>query len=146
MDTTKIYPSLFARNAEMPVKRILWAFGYSAEFDSRKNPEIQIRETDGVEVPKLVREFPELEVTLPRKSKKAKRQRLPQPLYTVKAQALMYAHLSRMKLSPSLDADRIYVVIIWLNVLWFPWFTNTFTCRWAKAQFWFRKWSRLWNI
>jgi hypothetical protein len=94
------------------VKRILWALGLAAEYDSRKNPEIQIRETDDVEVPKLVREFPELEVTLPRKSKKVKRQRLVQPLYSVKAQALMYAHLSRMKLSPSLDADRIYVVIV----------------------------------
>ncbi|CAK1604071.1 unnamed protein product [Parnassius mnemosyne] len=103
LDTTQMYFYFCHKTPSMPLKRALMILAASCEFDRRHNSEIIERITDNEEVPALLRELPNL-------GEKNKEQPLCRP-YSIKARALLHAHLSRMRLPPdTLECDRRYVV------------------------------------
>ncbi|KAL0840491.1 hypothetical protein ABMA28_015733 [Loxostege sticticalis] len=103
LDTTQMYFYFCHKTPSMPLKRALMILAASCEFDRRHNSEIIERITDNEEVPMLLRELPNL-------GEKNKEQPLCRP-YSIKARALLHAHLSRMKLPPdTLECDRRYIV------------------------------------
>ncbi|KAI8428591.1 hypothetical protein MSG28_007330 [Choristoneura fumiferana] len=103
LDTTQMYFYFCHKTPSMPLKRALMILAASCEFDRRHNSEVIERITDNEEVPMLLRDLPNL-------GEKNKEQPLCRP-YSIKARALLHAHLSRMRLpSEALDADRRYVV------------------------------------
>ncbi|XP_047985994.1 translocation protein SEC63 homolog isoform X1 [Leguminivora glycinivorella] len=103
LDTTQMYFYFCHKTPSMPLKRALMILAASCEFDKRHNSEIVERITDNEEVPMLLRELPNL-------GEKNKEQPLCRP-YSIKARALLHAHLSRLRLpSEALDADRRYIV------------------------------------
>ncbi|XP_014363563.2 translocation protein SEC63 homolog [Papilio machaon] len=103
LDTTQMYFYFCHKTPSMPLKRALMILAASCEFDRRHNSEIIERITDNEEVPALLRELPNL-------GEKNKEQPLCRP-YSIKARALLHAHLSRMKLpEDTLECDRRYVV------------------------------------
>lgn len=75
----------------------------SLEFDKKHNSEIVERQSDNEEVPQLFKKLPNL-------SEKNKER----PLcyhYSIKARAIIHAHLSRIPLNPNtLELDRRYIV------------------------------------
>ncbi|XP_072940278.1 translocation protein SEC63 homolog [Epargyreus clarus] len=103
LDTTQMYFYFCHKTPSMPLKRALMILAASCEFDKRHNSEIVERITDNEEVPMLLRELPNL-------GEKNKEQPLCRP-YSIKARALLHAHLSRMRLPEhTLECDRRYVV------------------------------------
>ncbi|KOB65320.1 Sec63 [Operophtera brumata] len=91
LDTTQMYFYFCHKTPSMPLKRALMILAASCEFDKRHNSEILLRE-------------------LPNLGEKNKEQPLCRP-YSIKARALLHAHLSRMRLPPdTLECDRRYVV------------------------------------
>lgn len=103
LDTTQLYFYFCHKTPSMPLKRALMILAASCEFDKRHNSEIIERVTDNEEVPSLLRDLPNL-------GEKNKEQPLCRP-YSIKARALLHAHLSRMKLPEStLECDRRYIV------------------------------------
>ncbi|KAF9814058.1 hypothetical protein SFRURICE_004405 [Spodoptera frugiperda] len=103
LDTTQMYFYFCHKTPSMPLKRALMILAASCEFDKRHNSEIIERITDNEEVPMLLRELPNL-------GEKNKEQPLCRP-YSIKARALLHAHLSRMRLPPeTLECDRRYIV------------------------------------
>ncbi|CAK1553549.1 unnamed protein product [Leptosia nina] len=103
LDTTQMYFFFCHKTPSMPLKRALMILAASCEFDKRHNSEIIERITDNEEVPSLLRDLPNL-------GEKNKEQPLCRP-YSIKARALLHAHLSRMKLpEDTLEADRRYIV------------------------------------
>lgn len=103
LDTTQLYYFLIHKTPHMMLKRVIMIIAASPEFERTHNSEVIERPTDNQEVPQLIRELPNLN--------EKNRER---PLcfgYSIKARALLYAHLSRMKLPPNtLDIDRAYIV------------------------------------
>lgn len=72
--------------------------GSSREFERHSNPEIVERPSDNTEVPQLLKELPDLQEKI---------RELPYSApYSIKARALIHAHLSRLSLSPNLTKDR----------------------------------------
>ncbi|XP_045764249.1 translocation protein SEC63 homolog [Maniola jurtina] len=103
LDTTQMYFYFCHKTPSMPLKRALMILAASCEFDKRHNSEIIERITDNEEVPMLLRELPNL-------GEKNKEQPLCRP-YSIKARALLHAHLMRMKLpADTLEVDRRYIV------------------------------------
>lgn len=103
LDTTQMYFYFCHKTPSMPLKRALMILAASCEFDKRHNSEIIERITDNEEVPMLLRELPNL-------GEKNKEQPLCRP-YSIKARALLHAHLSRMRLpQETLECDRRYIV------------------------------------
>ncbi|XP_023951049.1 translocation protein SEC63 homolog [Bicyclus anynana] len=103
LDTTQMYFYFCHKTPSMPLKRALMILAASCEFDKRHNSEIIERITDNEEVPMLLRELPNL-------GEKNKEQPLCRP-YSIKARALLHAHLMRMKLpEDTLEVDRRYIV------------------------------------
>lgn len=103
LDTTQLYYYFIHKTPHMILKRVLMVLAASLEFERTHNSEVVERPTDNVEVPQLMKELP----NLGEKNKE-------RPLcfgYSIKARALLHAHLSRMKLPPnSLEIDKLYVV------------------------------------
>ncbi|XP_046392377.1 translocation protein SEC63 homolog [Ischnura elegans] len=103
LDTTQIYYYFFHKTPSMPLKRVIMILAASLEFEKKHNGEIQERPTDNEEVPVLIKQLP----NLGEKNKE-------RPLcygYSIKARALLHAHLSRIELpKETLDKDRIIVV------------------------------------
>lgn len=103
LDTTQLYYFLIHKTPHMMLKRVIMIIAASPEFERSHNSEVIERPTDNYEVPQLIRELP----TLNEKNRE-------RPLcfgYSIKARALLYAHLSRMKLpANTLDQDRAYIV------------------------------------
>lgn len=103
--TSKVYFSFIEHTPNMPIKRVIMILAASLEFSKSYNPEVIEREADNQEVPRLIREVP---LTGIEKNKE-------KPLcfsYSVKARAILYAHLGRMKLPAStLEIDRRYIVL-----------------------------------
>jgi len=93
MDTEQIYGYFFHRTPNMSVKRILMILGASFEFEKGHNNEVQERPSDNIELPQLMRELPHL-------NEQNKEVPLCYP-YSVKARALIHAHLSRLALPPN---------------------------------------------
>lgn len=85
------------------LKRVLMILAASMEFERNHNSEIVERPSDNEEIPQLMRDLPQL-------SEKSKEKPLCYP-YSVKARALLHAHLSRLELPPkSLDLDKQYIL------------------------------------
>ncbi|GFQ78927.1 translocation protein SEC63 homolog [Trichonephila clavata] len=101
--TTEIFLSYIYKTPSMIFKRVLMIIAASVEFRRSYNSEIIERPSDNVEVPLLIKELP----NLGEKNKE-------RPLcfsYSIKARALLHAHLYRMKLpSNSLEEDQLYIV------------------------------------
>ncbi|KAI5643808.1 dnaJ domain-containing protein [Phthorimaea operculella] len=101
--TTQTYFYFCHKTPSMPLKRALMILAASCEFDKRHNSEVVERVTDNEEVPALLRDLPNL-------GEKNKEQPLCRP-YSIKARALLHAHLSRMRLpEDTLELDRRYIV------------------------------------
>ncbi|XP_042908617.1 translocation protein SEC63 homolog isoform X4 [Parasteatoda tepidariorum] len=103
LDTTELYLFFIYKTPSMIFKRVLMVIAASMEFRKTYNSEIIERPSDNVEVPQLIKEIP----NLGEKNKE-------KPLcfvYSIKARALLHAHLARLKLPKNtLDEDRLYIV------------------------------------
>ncbi|KDR11817.1 translocation protein SEC63 homolog [Zootermopsis nevadensis] len=103
LETTQMYYFFFHKTPSMALKRVIMILAASLEFSKKHNGEIVERQTDAEEVPHLIKQISNLS---------EKNQERPLCFaYSVKARALLYAHLSRITLNPnSLDKDRQYIV------------------------------------
>ncbi|XP_008557153.1 translocation protein SEC63 homolog [Microplitis demolitor] len=103
LETTKIYYAFFNSQRLTTLKRVIMILGASSEFSKDSNPEIVIRQSDNEEVPSLMKKIQ----NLGEKNKEF-------PLcrnYSLKARAIIYAHLSRIPLNPeTLEQDRQYII------------------------------------
>lgn len=103
LGTTRMYYYFVSRTSIMNIKRLLMILAASLEFYKYHNSEIIERPTDNIEVPMLMKEF----TNFGEKNKEV-------PLcyaYSIKARALIFAHLSRLELNPNtLGIDKTYVV------------------------------------
>ncbi|XP_014232859.1 translocation protein SEC63 homolog [Trichogramma pretiosum] len=101
--TTKMYYAFFHNTPTMMVKRIIMVLAASYEFEKKHNADIVERESDNDEVPALIRQLPYL-------SEKNREYPLCY-MYSIKARAIIHAHLSRLDLNPqTLEKDRQYIV------------------------------------
>merc|ERR1712240_650019 len=103
LDTTQLYYYFFHKTPHMMLRRVLMVLAASLEFERGHNYEIVERATDNAEIPQLMKCLPNLGINNKEK-----------PLcfgYSVKARALLFAHLSRIPLPKhSLHQDRLYIV------------------------------------
>lgn len=98
-----MYYFFFVKTPSMSLKRVIMILAASFEFFKKRNAEIIERHTDIEEVPSLIKQLPNL-------GEKNKEVPLCH-LYSIKARALLHAHLSRIPLNPeTLDKDRQYIV------------------------------------
>lgn len=106
LDTTQLFYCFIHKSPHMVLKRVIMIIAASLEFEKSHNSEVVERPTDNVEVPALIRDL-QSECNLNEKNKE-------RPLcyhYSIKARALLYAHLYRIHLPPStLDLDRQFIV------------------------------------
>ncbi|XP_058053619.1 translocation protein SEC63 homolog isoform X2 [Anopheles bellator] len=103
LDTTNMYWYFFHKTPQMAVKRVIMILAASFEFDKRQNNQVIERQSDNDEVPALIRQLPNL-------NEKCKE--LPfSRLYSLKARAILHAHLSRIPLKANtLEIDRQLIV------------------------------------
>merc|ERR1711962_640203 len=103
LDTTQLYYYFFHKTPHMMLRRVLMVLAASLEFERGHNSEVVERATDNAEIPQLMKCLPNLGINNKEK-----------PLcfgYSVKARALLFAHLSRIPLPRhSLHQDRLYIV------------------------------------
>ncbi|RWS25690.1 translocation protein SEC63-like protein [Leptotrombidium deliense] len=103
IDTSQLYYYFIHKSPSMVLRRVLMILAASLEFEKGHNNEVIERPSDNVEVPQLIKELPNL-------GEKNKERPLCFP-YSVKARALLYAHLSRLKLPPNtLEVDKIQIL------------------------------------
>merc|ERR1711962_79059 len=102
LDTTQLYYYFFHKTPHMMLRRVLMVLAASLEFERGHNHEIVERPTDNAEIPQLMKSLPNLGINNKEK-----------PLcfgYSVKARALLFAHLSRIALPlKTLHQDRLFV-------------------------------------
>ncbi|XP_052120338.1 translocation protein SEC63 homolog [Frankliniella occidentalis] len=102
LGTTELYYYLMQKSSTIPLKRCLMILAASFEFDKKHNSEVIERASDNEEVPQLIKQLPNL----------GEKNREP-PMcwrYSIKARAIIHAHLGRISLSDTLEADRVQVV------------------------------------
>merc|ERR1711971_301569 len=103
LDTTQLYYYFFHKTPHMMLRRVLMVLAASLEFERGHNSEIVERPTDNVEIPHLMKSLNNLGVNNKEK-----------PLcfsYSVKARALLHAHLSRVALpEKTLHEDRLFII------------------------------------
>jgi len=103
LDTTQLYYYFFHKTPHMMLRRVLMVLAASLEFERGHNSEVVERPTDNAEIPQLMKCLPNLGINNKEK-----------PLcfgYSVKARALLFAHLSRIPLSKhTLHQDRLYII------------------------------------
>ncbi|XP_043260780.1 translocation protein SEC63 homolog isoform X1 [Colletes gigas] len=101
--TSEMYYFFFFKTPSVSLKRVIMILAASFEFYKKQNAEIVERHTDRDEIHSLSKQLPQLG---------AKNQE--DPLcnsYSIKARALLHAHLFRIPLNPeTLDKDRQYIV------------------------------------
>lgn len=103
LDTTQLYFYFFHKTPNMALKRVIMILAASLEFDKRHNAQVPERPTDNEEVPQLIKQLPNL-------NEKCKEVPLCRN-YSVKARALIHAHLSRLNLNgKTLEKDRQFVI------------------------------------
>ena len=99
LDTTQLYYYFFHKTPHMMLKRVLLVLAASLEFERGHNSDVVERPTDNAEIPQLMKSIPNLQLNNKEK-----------PLcfgYSVKARALLFAHLSRITLPmKTLHQDR----------------------------------------
>ncbi|XP_043273774.1 translocation protein SEC63 homolog isoform X2 [Venturia canescens] len=101
--TTQMYYGSFAKTSSASLKRVIMILGASYEFSKRCNAEIVERQSDREEVPSLIKKISNL-------GEKNKEPLLCN-MYSIKARAIIHAHLSRIPLNPeTLEKDRQYIV------------------------------------
>merc|ERR1711997_829667 len=102
LDTTQLYYYFFHKTPHMMLRRVMMVLAASLEFERGHNSEVVERPTDNVEIPQLMKNLPNLGINNKEK-----------PLcfgYSVKARALLFAHLSRIALPlKTLHQDRLFV-------------------------------------
>lgn len=85
------------------MKRVIMILAASLEFDKRHNSQVVERQSDNEEVPQLFKQLPNL-------NEKCKELPLCRT-YSIKARAILHAHLSRIPLNPeTLDKDRQFIL------------------------------------
>jgi len=103
LDTTQLYYYFFHKTPHMMLRRVLMVLAASLEFERGHNSEVVERPTDNAEIPQLMKSIPNLGINNKEK-----------PLcfgYSVKARALLFAHLSRIPLAKhTLHQDRLYII------------------------------------
>lgn len=101
--TTELYYGIVIKTPSMSLKRVIMVLAASFEFYKKRNPEIVERYTDAEEIPSLIKQLPNLG---------EKNKEVPLCfLYSIKARALIHAHLSRIQLNPeTLEKDRQYII------------------------------------
>ena len=103
LDTTQLYYYFFHKTPSMILRRVLMVLAASLEFERGHNKEIVERPTDNIEIPQLFKCLSNFNVNNKEK-----------PLcfgYSVKARALLHAHLSRITLpANTLHQDRLYII------------------------------------
>lgn len=101
--TTELYYYFIYRTPSMALKRVIMILAASLEFSKTNNPEVIERPTDNIEVPRLMKELPNLGEKNNEK-----------PLcfsYSIKSRAILFAHLNRINLPPTtLELDRCFIV------------------------------------
>ncbi|XP_069688937.1 translocation protein SEC63 homolog isoform X2 [Periplaneta americana] len=103
LDTTQMYYYFFHKTPSMALKRVIMILAASLEFEKKHNGEIVERPTDNEEVPHLIKQISNLS--------EKNRERPLCFMYSIKARALIHAHLNRIELnSETLDKDRQYIV------------------------------------
>ncbi|XP_075232582.1 translocation protein Sec63 isoform X3 [Lycorma delicatula] len=103
LDTTQMYYYFLHKTPSMTLKRVIMILAASLEFEKKYNSEIVERPTDNEEVPSLIKQIYNLG--------EKNRERPLCYMYSIKARALIHAHLSRILLNPkTLDKDRMYIV------------------------------------
>ena len=103
LDTTQLYYYFIHKTPHMMMKRVIMILAASLEFEPSHNGEIAKRPTDEIEMPQLIRQFNNFS--------ESNKERPLCYAYSVKARALIYAHLSRIPLPlKTLDLDRAYIV------------------------------------
>ncbi|CAH0556466.1 unnamed protein product [Brassicogethes aeneus] len=103
LETTQMYYYFFHKTSNVPLKRVVMILAASLEFDKKNNSEIVERQSDNEEVPQLIKKLDKL-------NEKNKERPLCY-MYSIKARALIHAHLSRIPLNPNtLEIDRRYVI------------------------------------
>ncbi|XP_030380077.1 translocation protein SEC63 homolog [Scaptodrosophila lebanonensis] len=103
LDTTQMYFYFIHKTPHMLLKRALMVLAASLEFDKRHNSQVVERQSDNDEVPALIRQLPNL-------NEKCKEHPLCR-MYSLKARAILHAHLSRIPLNPeTLERDRQFIV------------------------------------
>ncbi|XP_029726564.1 translocation protein SEC63 homolog [Aedes albopictus] len=103
LDTTQMYFYFFHKTPHMALKRVVMILAASLEYDKRHNTQVVERQSDNEEVPMLIKQLPNL-------NEKCKELPLCR-MYSIKARAILHAHLSRMALNPhTLDKDRQFIV------------------------------------
>lgn len=103
LDTSNIYYFFIHKTDNLMMRRVIAVIAASLEFERNHNSEIIERPSDQYEVPNLVKEIPNL-------GESNKERPLCYP-YSIKARALIFAHLSRLKLPPTtLELDKLYIV------------------------------------
>ncbi|XP_011307375.1 translocation protein SEC63 homolog [Fopius arisanus] len=101
--TTHMYYGLFSGTCTTVLKRVIMILGASYEFCKGANAEIIERQSDNEEMPSLIKKLPNL-------GEKNKEPPLCH-MYSIKARAIIHAHLSRIPLNPrTLEKDRQYIV------------------------------------
>jgi len=103
LDTTQLYYYFFHKTPHMMLRRVLMVLAASLEFERGHNSEVAERATDNQEIPHLMKSLTNLGVNNKEK-----------PLcfsYSVKARALLHAHMSRIALpEKTLHEDRLYII------------------------------------
>lgn len=105
LDTTRMFYYFINRTPRMEIGRMIAVLSGSFEFSKQYNKEIVERESDDVEVPRLMK-------SLTGVTDKGKEQPLSQP-YALKARVLLHAYLSRLPLesaADALDQDQDYII------------------------------------
>jgi len=103
LDTSQMYFYFFHKTPMMAMKRVIMILAASLEFDKRHNKQVQERQSDNIEVPNLIKQLPNL-------NEKCKEMPLCRT-YSIKARAILHAHLGRMPLNPeTLEKDRQFIV------------------------------------
>jgi len=93
MNTVILYRAFLIKSPSILAKRALMILASSFEFDRSQNPEMIDRESDSTEIRQLAKDLPHLQ-------EKNREPPLCYP-FSIKARALLQAHLSRLELNPN---------------------------------------------
>lgn len=103
MRTSQLYYHCLMKTPQLILKRAIMVLGSSFEYEKSSNPEIIERPTDNVEMPALMRDLPDLQEKI---------REVPYSyLFSIKARALIHAHLLRIDLpADTLQKDKFAVL------------------------------------
>ena len=90
MSTTQLYCHCLLKNPQMILKRAIMVLGCSFEYEKSSNPDVIERPSDNIEVPALLKELPDVQEKI--------REQPYSYLFSIKARALIHAHLLRVDL------------------------------------------------